>query len=82
MIRSLILLAQELGMKVIVEGIETEEQLRVIKEIGANEVQGYLLGRPTPNPAKYLPHQIEAVATGLIKDVTFSVSEKLEIVKR
>ena len=44
MVRSLILLAQELGMKVIVEGIESESQLRTIEELGANQVQGYYLG--------------------------------------
>jgi diguanylate cyclase (GGDEF)-like protein len=50
MVRSLILFAQELGMKVIVEGIESEAQLRAIQEIGADEAQGYFLGRPTANP--------------------------------
>ncbi|HLH07989.1 MAG TPA: EAL domain-containing protein [Terriglobales bacterium] len=60
MVRSLIVLAQELGMKVIVEGIETDEQLKLIQEMGGNEAQGYLLGRPTPNPISHLlPHSSE-----------------------
>jgi EAL domain-containing protein (putative c-di-GMP-specific phosphodiesterase class I) len=42
-------------MKVIVEGIESEAQLRAIKDIGADEVQGYFLGRPTANPLAHLP---------------------------
>jgi len=50
MVRSLILFAQELGMKVIVEGIESEAQLKAIQEIGADEAQGYFLGRPTADP--------------------------------
>ena len=50
MIQTLIALAQNLGMRVIVEGVETAEQLALIKSLGANEVQGYLVGRPTPNP--------------------------------
>lgn len=50
MVRSLILFAQELGMKVIVEGIESEAQLQAIQEIGANEAQGYFLGCPTADP--------------------------------
>ncbi len=55
MVRSLVLFAQELGMKVIVEGIESEAQLRAIKDIGADEVQGYFLGRPTAEPLAHLP---------------------------
>jgi len=29
---------------------ETAEQLAMIRDLGANEVQGYVLGRPTSNP--------------------------------
>jgi diguanylate cyclase (GGDEF)-like protein len=58
MVRSLVTLAHDLGMKVIVEGIETQEQLKMIEEMGGNEAQGYLLGRPTPNPAALLRPQL------------------------
>jgi diguanylate cyclase (GGDEF)-like protein/PAS domain S-box-containing protein len=54
MIRTLIGLAHNFGMRVIVEGVETQEQLAIIKALGANEVQGYLTGRPTANPAVYM----------------------------
>jgi EAL domain-containing protein (putative c-di-GMP-specific phosphodiesterase class I) len=37
-------------MKVIVEGIETKEQLELIELLGANEAQGFLLGLPTADP--------------------------------
>jgi EAL domain-containing protein (putative c-di-GMP-specific phosphodiesterase class I) len=57
-VRSLVTLAQDLGMTVIVEGIETPEQLKLIKEMGGDEAQGYLLGRPTPNPAALLRPQL------------------------
>jgi len=50
MVRTLIVLAHNIGMRVIVEGVETHEQLGFIRAYGANEVQGYLLGRPTANP--------------------------------
>jgi EAL domain-containing protein (putative c-di-GMP-specific phosphodiesterase class I) len=30
------------------EGVETEEQLRLVREAGCETVQGYLLGRPMP----------------------------------
>jgi len=54
MVRSLVTLSHELKMQVIVEGIETLPQLELVKELGGNEVQGYLLGRPTANPESHL----------------------------
>jgi EAL domain-containing protein (putative c-di-GMP-specific phosphodiesterase class I) len=52
MVRTLISLATNIGMRVIVEGVETREQLELIRTYGADEVQGYLLGRPTPKPVE------------------------------
>src|ERR1039458_8438824 len=54
MVRSLVTLAHDLGMRVIAEGIETPEQLKLIKDMGGNEAQGYLLGRPMPDPVALL----------------------------
>lgn len=51
LIDSLIALARNLGMRVIAEGIETQEQMSIMIDLGGNELQGYLLGRPTPDPA-------------------------------
>ena len=50
MIRTLVALARNIGMRVIVEGIEEPEQLELIRSLGANDVQGFLMGRPTSNP--------------------------------
>ncbi len=50
MVHSLVTLAHNLGMRVIVEGIETVTQLDLVTELGSNEVQGFLLGRPTADP--------------------------------
>ncbi len=50
MVRALIGLAHNIGMRVIVEGIEDSEQFRLIRQFAANEVQGFLLGRPTTDP--------------------------------
>lgn len=43
---SIINLAQNLGLHVIAEGIETAEQLDCLREMGCGEGQGYLFGRP------------------------------------
>jgi diguanylate cyclase (GGDEF)-like protein len=50
----LITLAHSLNMQVVVEGIETRKQLEIIRHLNGNEVQGFLLGRPTPNPQSLL----------------------------
>ncbi len=47
-VRSLIGLCQELGIKTVAEGIETQEQLTSVRTLGCCQGQGYLLGRPLP----------------------------------
>jgi len=41
-------LARTLDLVVVAEGVETAEQLAVLRREGCNEVQGFLLGRPRP----------------------------------
>jgi EAL domain-containing protein (putative c-di-GMP-specific phosphodiesterase class I) len=45
---SIISLGAALGIDVIAEGVETEEQFRMLEDLGCPGVQGYLLGRPMP----------------------------------
>lgn len=45
-VRLIISLGAELDMEVIAEGVETEEQLRMLTDLGCLQAQGYLLGRP------------------------------------
>lgn len=56
LVSSLIGLAHSMHMRVIVEGIEDSSQLRLLRELGADEGQGYLLGRPDGNPMARLQH--------------------------
>ncbi len=41
-------MCHNLGLPTIGEGIETQEQLDLLRDRGCTEVQGYLLGRPMP----------------------------------
>ncbi len=41
-------LAHGLGLEVVAEGIETERQAEITREIGVDLLQGYLFGRPLP----------------------------------
>jgi diguanylate cyclase (GGDEF)-like protein/PAS domain S-box-containing protein len=48
MARSIILLAKQLGLSVIGEGVETNEQLSYLKKHGCDRFQGYLISKPIP----------------------------------
>lgn len=41
-------LAHALGMRVVAEGVETAEQLQLLRELGTDLAQGYLFGRAVP----------------------------------
>jgi EAL domain-containing protein (putative c-di-GMP-specific phosphodiesterase class I) len=50
-VRSLIDLAHNLGLKVCTEGVETAAALQFLETAGSDYVQGYYLGRPVPAAA-------------------------------
>lgn len=45
---ALMLFARETGSKLVAEGVETHEELDVLRALGVDLIQGYLLGRPQP----------------------------------
>ena len=46
--KAVIALAHSMKLKVIAEGVETEEQLGFLREQKCDQMQGYLLSRPVP----------------------------------
>lgn len=48
---AIVVMAHKLGLKVIAEGVETQEQLDLLRQIGCDCGQGYFFARPMPMPA-------------------------------
>lgn len=47
-VRTIIVMATSLGIRVIAEGVETEEQRQTLLDCGCTQYQGYLFGKPMP----------------------------------
>ena len=77
-VRSIVSLAHALGIRVNAEGVETEDQMSALQDLGCDEVQGFLLSRPMPPetlthvgaathaPAGRSAHGVRADAKGLM----------------
>jgi diguanylate cyclase (GGDEF)-like protein/PAS domain S-box-containing protein len=54
-VSTIVAIAGHLGLDVMAEGVETNEQLEVLRECGCNRYQGYLFGRPQPVARLFAP---------------------------
>ncbi|HJV11644.1 MAG TPA: EAL domain-containing protein, partial [Burkholderiales bacterium] len=48
-------LAHTLGLRVVAEGVEDDEQVRLLRELGCDQIQGFYVSRPVP------PEEIDAM---------------------
>lgn len=55
---SIVDMAKRLGIRTLAEGVETEEQLAFLRDIGCEKLQGFLIGKPQPlaELAEHLHH--------------------------
>jgi EAL domain-containing protein (putative c-di-GMP-specific phosphodiesterase class I) len=48
LVHAMINLAHNLNLEVVAEGVETTEQLDLLRGFGCDQVQGYLISKPLP----------------------------------
>ena len=74
--RAIINMARELEICVVAEGVETQQQLRLLQKLGCDEIQGYYVSRPVPADAisalmtqacLYPAHAGDAIVTSIGK---------------
>lgn len=72
-VQNIIRLAKATGAHIVAEGIETQEELLLCRELGADLAQGYLLGRPQAD------FKVAKAAFGLHQEVqTHLVQDRIE----
>ena len=53
LLKHTVAMLKELGMEIVIEGVETAEQVDVLAELGCDIVQGFFFGRPEPEEQFY-----------------------------
>ena len=51
LVRTIIAMAQSMGLDLVAEGVETVHQLRALRELGCDKAQGFLISHPVPTDA-------------------------------
>jgi len=47
-IKAIINMSHDMGIKVLAEGVEKQEQLEILYHLGCDEIQGYIYSKPLP----------------------------------
>ena len=64
-IRAIVTLAETLGMDTCAEGVETHDDLQLIRELGVSMVQGFIFGKPSPGEvARGIANSVTVEAAG------------------
>lgn len=85
LVRNITRLANQFGIKVVAEGVETREELLMCRDIGCNFVQGYLIQRPTVHTGE-IQHQYKHIVEILeadhrVKEVNNHIFTYIEQIK-
>ncbi len=61
--KSLITMAKDINIMTLAEGVETEEEVLFLKEIGCGRLQGYFYGKPLPIEDAFANMQAKGIST-------------------
>jgi diguanylate cyclase (GGDEF)-like protein len=81
-VRSTIELGHNLGMRVVAEGVETLTQLGILKRLGCDSAQGFLISRPLPSEAllawlaAFQWHDLDGEKLALVSDGAATIAVK------
>jgi diguanylate cyclase (GGDEF)-like protein len=80
LITSIVELARTLGLAVVAEGVETEDQWHALRELDCAQAQGYLFARPEPADrcAASLPGSVAALTARIPVQAGAPVAERLD----
>ena len=67
LVKNIVSIAHVLGIRVIAEGIETEQEFVACREYGVDLVQGYFIARPTTFPAELQPAFLHLADIGRLR---------------
>ncbi len=78
--RAIVEMCRALGLTVVAEGVETDAQLRQLRQLGCGQVQGYLLCHPRPAEeiGEFLTERLVADAVGTVAPPEESSTAHLE----
>ena len=51
LVRTIVAMGTSLGLDLVAEGVETVQQLQVLRDLGCHKAQGYLISHPVPADA-------------------------------
>ena len=77
MLEIILEIARHLSAPVVAEGVETEEQMKALRELGCDMVQGYLFSPPVP-PEKFEPFLQEAKKGSVSQEEAQTANHKAE----
>jgi diguanylate cyclase (GGDEF)-like protein len=70
LVRAMVAMGHALGLEVVAEGVETPEQLQVVRALGFDAAQGFILARPAPGhrvgPVLFGPSGAETLIAHLV----------------
>lgn len=81
-VRSIQTIASQSGARIVAEGIETKEELKIIKELGITCGQGYHIAKPDPYPSKTITEELAHFFTSSAKRYPASFDRESNDIRR